>query len=110
MPSPSSENLDDFLDTDDQGGFALVAVFCLQVGGKIAVNGIFEDATLNAMTGEYEADIMNPRFVCKAADVVDVNRFDTVSISGVSYKVTNPPLDDGTGMTTVRLAPVDPPI
>lgn len=110
MPSPSWENLDDFLTTDDRGGFATVAVFSLQIGGARRASGIFDDATLNTQTGEYEIDIVNPRFLCKYTDVVDVNRFDTVTIDGQVWQVVDLPRDDGTGMATVRLAPPDPEI
>ncbi|WBO60550.1 hypothetical protein GT370_07205 [Acidocella sp. MX-AZ03] len=60
MPAPSWEDLDEFLDTDDEGGFAFVAVFSYKLGGGVTVNGIFEDATFNAQTGEFDADISNP--------------------------------------------------
>ncbi len=104
MPSPSWENLDDFLETDDRGGFAKVAVFTLAAGGIRRVRGIFEDATLNTHTGEYEIDIANPRLGCKAVDVVDVACFDTVKIGCTTYQVVDLPMDDGSGWATIRLA------
>jgi hypothetical protein len=108
MPTPTWENLDDFLDTDDNGGFATVAVFTLAVGGTRTATGIFDDAMLDGHTGEYDIAISNPRFCCKFADVADVARFDTVLIGGTTYEVSDLPLKDGTGMATIRLAPQDP--
>lgn len=108
MPSPSWENLDEFLDTDDKGGFAVKALFFSSGGGPTEVVGIFEDSTFNSQTGEFDMDIANPRFICKASCVAFMNRFDTVQVNGCLYQVSNPPLDDGTGMTIVRLAPYDP--
>jgi len=140
MPSPSWENLDDFLSTDDAGGFAVWALFTLvgirtnmdtedgfgiatesgvslqaESGGQVVSNGIFEDSTLNTATGEYEVDIVNPRFACKASDVTILQRFDTVMmgvknvrgawVGGVAYEVQDRPRDDGTGMTVVYLNP-----
>lgn len=107
MPAPSWEDLDEFLDTDDQGGFATVAVFSLAAGGAISVSGIFEDATLSTRTGEYEIDIASPRLDCKFADIAAVARFDTVQIGGVTYQVVDPPQNDGSGWGTVRLAPME---
>lgn len=99
MPKPSWENLDEFLQLDDAGGFAVTAALTKvttnppgsgwaaqenptgwEEGDPVtytrALVGIFDDPYLNADIGEYEADTSAPRFTCKEVDVVGVGRGD----------------------------------
>ncbi len=108
MPAPSWEDLGEFLDTDEDGGFATRAVFSLASGATLSVTGIFEDTTLNTHTGEYEIDLANPRLECSFAEVTAVSHFDTVLIDGISYQVADLPQNDGSGWGIIRLAPLDP--
>lgn len=107
MPGPSWENLDTFLQGDAVGGFAVTATIALQDGRTLPpIKGIFDDPYLNAELGEFDHDTSDPRFLCKMADVKDVRRGDTVTIDDVDYDVKSTPQDDGTGMATIKLAPV----
>lgn len=103
MPTPSWDKLDAFIQPAD---FAVVATITLQSGGTRTVRGIYDDPYLNADLGEYEADISEPRFTCKLADVAGVKRGDSVVIAGEvgTYDVLREPQGDGTGMCVLKLA------
>lgn len=105
MPAPSWENLDDFLGTDDDGGFATPAVLRFQAGGIKTVSVIFDDAYFNAQLGEFDADASQPRILGKECDLVGVRRGDTVEVAGKRYDVLTSYQPDGTGMATVMMAP-----
>lgn len=107
MPKPSWENLDDFLATDDDGGFATPAILISQAGGRKTVSVIFDDPYFNAQLGEYEADASQPRITGKECDLVDVRRGDLVKVNGQTYEALKSYQPDGTGMATVELAPTD---
>lgn len=113
MPNPSWENLDDFLQDETAGGFAVPAVITLQGAGTRNVWGIFDDPYLNAELGEYEADTSAPRFTCKEIDVVDVGRGDywqrldskTMQPIGTLYSIMTEPQSDGAGVAILRMEP-----
>lgn len=113
MPKPSWENLDDFLQTDDAGGFAHRAVITLQGGGTLGpVAGLFDDPYLNAQLGEYEMDTSQPRFLAKETDFPGVRRGDVFQLVdaggnpvGRPYAIMTYPHPDGTGMATLELEP-----
>lgn len=107
MPAPSWENLDEFLQDETAGGFAIPAVFHLQgVPVPRVVVGIFDDPYLNPQLGEYEVDTSEPRFTCKETDVADVERGDWVQLpDGKLYDIMTGPQSDGVGMAIVRLEP-----
>lgn len=107
MPAPSWEKLDDFLATDDDGGFATVAILTLLDNSTRPINGIFDDPYLNAQLGEYDADSNDPRFLCKETDTAGVDRGCTLAIGAVTYDVLDGPHADGTGMATIKLATQD---
>lgn len=107
MTSPSWENLDDFLGTDDDGGFAIPAVLHYQAGGNKSVSVIFDEAYFNAQLGEYDADASDPRITGKEVDLKDIRRHDRVIVAGKEYDVLGSCQPDGTGMAVVRLAPAD---
>lgn len=104
MRGPSWENLDDFLQTDDNGGFAQPAVIHFQAGGSRTVNVIFDDPYLNAQLGEYEADTSEPRIGGKETDLVGVRRGDEVEVAGERFDVMTSPQADGTGWALVTMA------
>ncbi len=105
MPAPSWENLDDFLQTDDQGGFAVTATISLQAGGTRTVRGIYDDPYLNAQLGEYELDTSAPRFTTKESSLVGVGRRDTITVPGVgTLDILGEPQPDGTGMSMLKLS------
>lgn len=103
MPTPSWDNLGAFL---QPGDFAVTATITLQAGGTRLVQGIYDDPYLNADLGEYDADLSEPRFTCKLADVVGVKRGDSLTIAGEAgtFDVLREPQGDGTGMAVLKLA------
>lgn len=101
MPSPSWENLDDFLNPDE---FAVEAVVHFQDGGERAVTGIFDDPYLNAQLGEFDMDTSKPRLLCKEADLAGIGRGDRVTLGGKSYSVLSEPHSTGDGMATLEMA------
>lgn len=108
MSAPSWENLDDFLGTDENGGFATPAVFTLADGTvRPAVNVIFDDPRLDAELGEYVAETTDPFVTGKESDLRGIRRGDMVTVNGREFDVLSSPRPDGTGMALVRLAPVD---
>lgn len=104
MRGPSWEDLDDFLQTDDDGGFAQTAVIQFQAGGTRTIKVIFDDPYLNAQLGEYEADTSEPRISGKEADLVGVRARDLVTVAGETFDVLTSPQADGTGWAMVTMA------
>lgn len=104
MRGPSWENLDDFLQVDDDGGFAEPAIISLSAGVTRTINVIFDDPYLNAQLGEYEADTSEPRISGKELDMVGIKRGDQVTVAGETFAVMSSPQPDGTGWAMVRLA------
>ncbi|WP_163370938.1 head-tail joining protein [Endozoicomonas acroporae] len=93
------EDLTEFLDGEE---FATDGFFKTDAG-TMAVTGIFDNAYLLAETGEVDLETTQPRFTCKAVDVLLVERGQEVTISGQLFSVlaVEP---DGTGMAVVVLA------
>jgi hypothetical protein len=104
MGAPSWENLDDFLATDENGGFATPAVLLFSTGQRRPVSVIFDDPFFNAQLGEYDAESSQPRILGKMSDLAHVKRGDVVRVDGQDYDVMTSALPDGTGMATVMLA------
>lgn len=101
---PSWENLDVFLQLDTVGGFGSTATVQFADASERSINGIFDEPYLNAQLGEYEVDDAQPRFTCKAADVVGVKRGDYLLFAnGQKYFVMSYPQQDGTGMAVLKL-------
>lgn len=107
MRGPSWENLDDFLQLDESGGFATPAVIQFQGGGARTVQVLFDDPYLNAQLGEYEADTSEPRISGKEVDLLGIFRGDVVTVAGETFDVMASPEADGTGWALVRLARQD---
>lgn len=107
MRGPSWENLDDFLQLDDDGGFATLAVIKFQHGGTRSASVLFDDPYLNAQLGEYEADTSTPRISGKEVDLAGVQRGDEVTVAGETFDVLASPEPDGTGWATVTMARQD---
>ena len=107
MRGPSWENLDDFLQLDDDGGFATPAVIQFQDGGTRTVNVLFDDPYLKAELGEYEADTSEPRISGKETDLAGVRRGDVVTVAGETFDVLTSPQADGTGWALVTMARQD---
>lgn len=93
------EDLNEFLDGEE---FATAGFFKTDAG-TMAVTGIFDNAYLLAETGEVDLETTQPRFTCKAVDVLLVEREQEVTIGGQLFSVlaVEP---DGTGMAVVVLA------
>lgn len=107
MRGPSWENLDDFLQTDVDGGFAEPAVIQFQGGGTRTINVQFDDPYLNAQLGEYEADTSEPRISGKETDMAGMRRGDVVTVTGETFDVLSSPQPDGTGWALVKMARQD---
>lgn len=99
--SPAWDDLDAFV---TPGEFAEVVIITLANGTTRQVNAIFDDPYFNDQLGEYDLDAAQPRLTAKMADLVGVNRGDEVLVAGVAYNVLFPPLGDGTGMATLKMA------
>lgn len=111
MPKPSWENLDDFLELDDTGGFAHRAVIERATGGNLTVTGIFDEPYMSADAGEYMMDTIQPRFMAKETDFPGVRRGDVFYLVdadgaqvGERLAVMTYPQGDGTGMATLALS------
>lgn len=103
MPTPSWDNLDDFLGTDD---FAVEATVTTLAGVVRRIDGIYDDKYMNAATGEYDTDSARPRFECKAAAVVGLRRGDVIDVPGEGrFELMTEPQNDGTGMAKLEMAP-----
>lgn len=107
MRGPSWENLDDFLQTDDDGGFANTAVIHFQTGGSRTVKAIFDDPYLMSEIGEYDADTSQPRLNGKEVDFAGVTRGDTVTVTGETFDILTNPQADGTGWAVITMARQD---
>lgn len=114
MLSPSWENLDEFLQPESAGGFAILAVITLHGDGERHVWGIFDDPYLNADLGEYDVDTSAPRFTCKERDVVGVGRGDywqrvnpeTLQPVGERFNIMTYPQSDGAGVAILKMEPL----
>lgn len=104
MRGPSWESLGDFLQLDDDGGFATLAVIQFKDGGTRSVSVLFDDPYLNAQLGEYEADTSQPRISGKESDLAGVQRGDEVTVAGETFDVLTSPQPDGTGWALVAMA------
>lgn len=107
MASPSWENLDDFLATDEDGGFATPAIIHFQDGTQKTVQVIYDEPYFNAQLGEYDVDSSQPRVTGKSSDLVKVRRGDRFQIQGQNYEALTSHQPDGTGMAVVTLAVSD---
>lgn len=107
MPKLSWENLDDFLTTDDDGGFATPAIVRFQNGSRKTVSVIFDEPYFNAQLGEYDADSSQPRITGKESDLVNIRRGDLVKVGATTYEALTSYQPDGTGMAMVSLAVTD---
>ena len=104
MPKPSWENLDVFLQTDSNGGFAVIATVRFENSSERKITGIFDEPYLNAQLGEYDFDDSKPRFTCKEVDTLDVKRGDFLQFDdGRRFYVMGYPQPDGTGMVCLDL-------
>ncbi|QKN87905.1 head-to-tail attachment protein [Acinetobacter phage vB_AbaP_Alexa] len=103
MPKPSWENLDVFFQTDTVGGFGDVATFELADGSVRQITGIFDNPYLNAQTGEYEIDDMQPRFTCPETAAKGIKQYDYMVLDGKRYNVMGYPKSDGVGVVIIPL-------
>lgn len=104
MPKPSWENLDEFLGTDDDGGFATPAILISQAGGRKTVSVIFDDPYFATQLAGFEADATQPFITGKECDLAGVRRGDIVKIGNQNYEALTSCQPDGTGMATIGLA------
>lgn len=80
-----TENLTDFLDTDDH---AVAATY----DGATTINGIFDTVYVDVLG----VATVNPVFLCAASDVPAAGVSKTLVVNSVSYKIRNrEPQDDG---------------
>lgn len=102
MASSDWENLDVFFDPEAFGDETLIH---FQNGATRSIVGIFDEPYVNAQTGEYDMDTVQPRLAATMADLSGVLRGDEVEINGILYDVLTGPQDDGTGLGMIELAP-----
>lgn len=91
-----------FLSTDD---FGVTAAYVQQGQAAVSIAGIFDNAHLIVDAGEAGVSGTAPVFTCRDDDLATLafgaaRRGDRLTISGVTYIVTDPQ-PDGTGMTTL---------
>lgn len=102
MPSPSWEDLGEFLDEDD---FAVPAVIHLQGGGRVSLSVIFDDPYGNPELGDaLSRDDVMPHVTCRESLVGAVRRGDRITVSRVTYDIVRGAEPDGTGLARLTLA------
>ena len=72
-------------------------------GGSVSAAAIYDDAFIDATTGETILDTTTPRLTCIASEVASVPREAMVTIRGKAFSVTQIQ-PDGTGFATIQLA------
>ena len=72
-------------------------------GGSAKATAIYDDAFIDATTGETILDTTTPRLTCIASEVAAVPREAMVTIRGKAFSVTQIQ-PDGTGFATIQLA------
>jgi len=93
------EDIDAFFDTND---FAVAATYTPDGGLPSTVNGIFDDEYFDEVGGSVGIEGSQPRFTCKAEDIIDVEQGDSLSVSGKTYQIVNVQ-KDGTGIVILVL-------
>jgi hypothetical protein len=66
------------------------------------VQGIFDNGHFQIDNGFTVVSTLQTTFLCRTADIAEIEQGDAVVVSGVTYKVVDIQ-PDGTGMTTLRL-------
>lgn len=88
----------------DLNGFAVAAVVKDAGGAAIRnANVVLETPTREAELHGADVMLPTPFAVIRTADARDIRRGCTLTIGAAVYAVTEPPEDDGTGLTTLRL-------
>lgn len=96
-----AEDLTQFFDPRD---FAVEAVIKDAGGAALrTANVVIETPTREAELHGADVMLPTPYAVIRTADAGDVRRGCTLTIGAAVYAVTEPPEDDGTGLTTLRL-------
>ncbi|WP_323119986.1 head-tail joining protein [Burkholderia alba] len=106
MPAPSWEYLDEFFESEDEGGFASVIGVTFEDGATRTINGIFSDPYENGKSsGEFQFDTTLPHVLCKETDLAGVTRGCFALVSGVKYDVRTGPQPNGNGLAVLELSP-----
>ena len=105
MPKPSWEDMDVFFQTDEDGGFAIPAVFVLQDGTTRTVSVIFDDPEMTAELGGYVAETSDYKVTGPEDLFVGIDRMDRCVVAGKAFDVLTSPRPDGTGTAKIMLAP-----
>lgn len=102
MPSPPWEDLDHFFRTED---FGLPAVVHFRDGSDDrAIVGIFDDPYLNAELGRtVEVDTNRPTLRCREDAVQGIQRGDTLTVAGRTFRIASGPQSDGAGTAILEL-------
>lgn len=105
MPAPAWEDLTAFFDTDDDGGFAVVASLTLADGTKRDINVIYDEPfSRMKMDGGGEIDGDDYAFTAPDTDIIGLSKKCAVSVAGKTLYVLAVE-QDGTGVSRVYLAP-----
>lgn len=102
MSHPAWENPAEFLDPEE---FGTVAVRTRSGHAPLEVLGIFDDPSLVAEAGDFAMDDLSPRFLVTDEVAAGIRHHDTLEIDGRSWVVVANPQRDGTGLSSVPLAP-----
>ena len=91
-----------FLATSD---FAQAATYTPSGGSGASINGVFDNGDgLVDLGGRVGVTSGDPQFVCCTSDVFSAAEGDALVTGSVNYTIRDV-IDDGTGMTTLRLEP-----
>lgn len=105
MPAPAWEDLTEFFDTDDDGGFAVVASLTLADGTKRDINVIYDEPfSRMKMDGGGEIDGDDYAFTAPDSAVLGLENKCAVLVAGKTLYVLAIE-QDGTGVSRVYLAP-----
>lgn len=94
-----TENLDVFFSSLD----SQEVTFTLSSGIRKTIRGYFDNAFFDTQIGETAMDTTQPRFTCKATDLVGIVRENGVVIAGKNFSVVQIQ-PEGTGLAVVALA------
>lgn len=105
MPAPSWEDLTEFFETDDDGGFAIVATIYLADGSARDINVIYDEPfTRTNIDGGGNINGADYHFTAAETDLTDLGDGDKVLIDGRTLRILSIE-SDGTGVSHVWLTP-----
>ena len=112
MGAPAWEDLSEFFDAHDPGGFAVAAQVWRGEECIAGICGIVDDPNEVLNLGgdrenyraDYDLDQTSPSFLCADPAVLEVCRGDILVTDGARYDILEAPQSDGTGVARLVLA------